>query len=407
MNDFPCGRTEFFEAFIKSAQYIVRLQSQQDIWSHLGKLIMKYFPVGWTAIVRRDAANSISIRYWTPADETVARAVHAEKEVGTIVSDVLDSGFLATRVISAPAPSMTVFLPVVEQGRPGMVMLIGHKSDDPVSRELLDIYLAIAGLAGSTSERLNAEIELKRRRDHLEELVKERTAELEAANRELESFSYSVSHDLRSPLRAITGFTRMVLDENGPAFDPETRRKLSVIQENARKMGRLIDDLLRLSRLGRAGMNRSKLDMGDLVREVLREIRMAEPDREFAVEIGDLPAVEADRTMIRQLLANLLSNAVKFTRYKEDARIEAGSFEEAGERIYYVKDNGVGFDMKYYSKLFGVFQRLVSESRFEGTGVGLAIVQRIVQQHGGRVWAEGEIGDGAAFYFTLPPREQE
>jgi len=229
---------------------------------------------------------------------------------------------------------------------------------------------------------------------------------LEEVNRELESFSYSVSHDLRSPLRAIDGFTRMILDEKGAQFDAETRRKFGVVQENARKMGALIDDLLRLSRLGRAGLNRSRLDMAGLAREVLAELRTAEPDREFAAEIGDLPPAEGDRAMIRQLFYNLLANAVKFTRGKEGARIEVGSFDGAGERVYHVKDNGVGFDMKYYNKLFGVFQRLVSEREFEGTGVGLAIVHRIVQRHGGRVWAEGKTGEGAAFYFTLSSKDQ-
>jgi PAS domain S-box-containing protein len=194
--------------------------------------------------------------------------------------------------------------------------------------------------------------------------------------------------------------------EKGTTFDPETRRKFGVIQENAEKMGQLIDNLLRLSLLGRAELHRSKLDIGGIVHEVIQEIRMAEPEREWVTEIGDLPAAHGDRLMVRQLLANLLSNAVKFTRGNQGARIEVGSFERSGERVYYVKDNGVGFDMKYYNKLFGVFQRLVSERQFEGTGVGLSIVQRIVQRHGGRVWAEGQMQGGATFYFTLPPKEQ-
>ena len=252
------------------------------------------------------------------------------------------------------------------------------------------------------TERKRAEEALKKAHEELQD----HAGRLEAANKELESFGYSVSHDLRSPLRAIAGFTRMILDEKGATFDPETRRQFGVIQENAEKMGRLIDDLLRLSRLGRADLHQSKLDMGGLALDVLQEIRMTEPKRELAAEIGDLPEAEGDRTMIRQLLANLLSNAVKFTRGRQGARIEVGSFERPGERVYYVKDNGVGFDMKYYNKLFGVFQRLVSESQFEGTGVGLAIVQRIVQRHGGRVWAEGKIQEGATFYFTLSPKEQ-
>ena len=258
------------------------------------------------------------------------------------------------------------------------------------------------GMVHDITERKRTEEALRRAHEELQE----HAGRLEAANKELESFGYSVSHDLRSPLRAIAGFTRMILDEKGATFDPETRRKFGVIQENAEKMGQLIDDLLRLSRLGRAELHRSKLDMGGLVREVIQEIRMTEPEWELVTEIGDLPAAHGDRVMVRQLLANLLSNAVKFTRGKQGARIEVGSFERSGEQVYYVKDNGVGFDMKYYNKLFGVFQRLVSASQFEGTGVGLAIVQRIVQRHGGRVWAEGQMQGGATFYFTLPQKEQ-
>jgi len=263
-----------------------------------------------------------------------------------------------------------------------------------------DPFVRIYGL--DITERKRAEEALKKAHEELQD----HAGRLEAANKELESFGYSVSHDLRSPLRAIAGFSRMILDEKGTTFDPETRRKFGIIQENAEKMGQLIDNLLRLSRLGRAELHQSKLDMGGLVREVLQEIRVTDPEREFVTEIGDLPAAQGDPAMIRQLLANLVSNAVKFTRGKQGARIEVGSFERSGERVYYVKDNGVGFDMKYYNKLFGVFQRLVSESQFEGTGVGLAIVQRIVQRHGGRVWAEGQIQEGATFYFTLPSKEQ-
>jgi signal transduction histidine kinase/HAMP domain-containing protein len=263
-----------------------------------------------------------------------------------------------------------------------------------------DRLLRIYGM--DITERKRAEEALKKTHTELQE----HADRLEAANKELESFTYSVSHDLRSPLRAIAGFTRMILNEKGATFDPETRRKFGIVQDNAHKMGRLVDDLLRLSRLGRIELNWSKVDMKGLVREVLQEIRTTEPEREFTAEIRDLPRAHGDPTMIRQLLANLLSNAVKFTRGKQDARIEVGSFEESGEQVCYVKDNGVGFDMKYYNKLFGVFQRLVSEREFEGTGVGLAIVQRIVQRHGGRVWAEGKIHEGATFYFTLPPKEQ-
>ncbi|MGA7643732.1 MAG: ATP-binding protein, partial [Syntrophobacteraceae bacterium] len=335
-----------------------------------------------------------------------------------------------------------VLLPIAVGSETASAMLVGHVTAGPISREILNVYLAVAGLAGTTVNKLLSEAELKEHRAHLEKLVSERTRELtrtnerleleitqhikaeqeikrlneelnkniiglEEANKELESFSYSASHDLRAPLRAIIGFARKILDENGASFDSETNRKFGIIQQNAQRMGQLIDDLLRLSRLGRTGLNRSKLSMEGLVQEVLAEIRSADSEREFKAEIGELPAAYGDRAMMRQVLFNLLANAVKFSRGKQDARIEVGNIKSPGEQVYYVRDNGAGFNMKYYNKLFGVFQRLVSESQFEGTGVGLAIVQRIVQRHGGRVWAEGEIDKGATFYFTLSPKEQE
>ncbi|RJR50326.1 MAG: PAS domain S-box protein [Desulfobacteraceae bacterium] len=262
--------------------------------------------------------------------------------------------------------------------------------------------LGCVHIARDITERKKGEEALKKAHKELQQ----HAARLETANKELESFSYSVSHDLRSPLRAIAGFAQMILDEKGREFDPETLRKFNIVQENAKKMGRLIDDLLRLSRLGRTELNRVKVDIGILVREVLQEIRVTEPGREFIVDLHDLPATKGDPPMIRQLFINLLSNSVKFTRVKKESQIEVGSFERSGERVYYVKDNGVGFDMKYYGKLFGVFQRLVTEKEFEGTGVGLAIVKRIVQRHGGRVWAEGKLQEGASFYFTLPEQER-
>jgi PAS domain S-box-containing protein len=244
--------------------------------------------------------------------------------------------------------------------------------------------------------------ELALRQSH--EALKEHTVRLTEVNRELEDFTYSVSHDLRAPLRAILGFTQMIQDENEAGFNPETRRKFGIIQSRATKMDRLIHDLLNLSRLGRTAMTFRPLDMSALARELLEEIHLNWPDVEFVADICELPEAWGDLTLVRQLLYNLLSNAVKFSRNAREARIEVGSFELDGQRGYYVKDNGVGFDMKYYHKLFGVFQRLVSEEQFEGTGAGLAIVQRIVQRHGGKVWAESESGQGASFFFTLAPR---
>jgi PAS domain S-box-containing protein len=247
---------------------------------------------------------------------------------------------------------------------------------------------------------LGANVDITDRKLADEEL-KERTAQLEAANKELESFSYSVSHDLRAPLRAIDGYTRMILKSQGGNFDEETLRKFNVIRDNAHIMGQLIDELLSFSRLGKKALALSQLDVNAIVGEVWKELKAANPERDMTLTLGSIPPALGDRALVRQVYCNLLSNAVKFTIRRDAARIEAGSFAAGNETVYYVRDNGAGFDMAYYDKLFGVFQRLHSTEDFEGTGVGLATVQRIIHRHGGRVWAEGKVDGGACFYFTL------
>jgi PAS domain S-box-containing protein len=232
--------------------------------------------------------------------------------------------------------------------------------------------------------------------------LKKRTRQLEDANAELESFSYSVSHDLRAPLRAIDGYSRMILRQQGDKFDENTKRLFTVIRDNVTLMGKLIDDLLALSRLGREALSLSQLNIEDLTRDAWETLKAVNPNRSIDLKIGHVPAGRGDRTLIKQVLVNILSNAIKFTSVREVPLIEMGGYSEATENVYYIRDNGVGFDMQYHDKLFGVFQRLHSVEDFEGTGIGLAIVQRIVMRHGGRVWAEGKVDGGACFYFTLP-----
>jgi signal transduction histidine kinase len=234
----------------------------------------------------------------------------------------------------------------------------------------------------------------------LEQRVAERTADLERANAELESFSYSVSHDLRAPLRALNGYASILAAEEGGKLSPEGRAHLERIARNAVRMGELIDDLLQFSRVGRDELRRESVNLSELARSLADELREAYPSAR--VTVGLLPVVSADAAMLRQVFANLIGNALKFSSKRSDPLVEVGMAEQGGQQAIYVRDNGEGFDMRYAGKLFGVFQRMHKESEFPGTGVGLAIVKRIVERHGGRVWAEAAPGAGATFYFTLP-----
>ena len=238
----------------------------------------------------------------------------------------------------------------------------------------------------------------------LERRVREHTAELAAANQELEAFSYSVSHDLRAPLRHIDGFAGLLAKHLEPSLDETGRRYLSTISGAAKQMGVLIDDLLAFSRIGRAELRRTRVDLAGLVREVLRILEPETAGRDIAWEIGDLPEVQGDPQLLRLVLQNLIGNALKYTRTRLEARIEIGARREGTETVCSIRDNGVGFDMRYVERLFGVFQRLHTSVEFEGMGIGLATVRRIVHRHGGRVWAEGEVDRGACFSFALPNR---
>jgi signal transduction histidine kinase len=260
------------------------------------------------------------------------------------------------------------------------------------------LYLA---LQSELAERTRAESEVRKLNVELERRVRERTAQLQVANKELESFAYSVSHDLRAPLRAINGYTTAFQEDFGEQLQSVAKEYLRKIRLSSERMGHLIDDLLNLSRITRSEMALSSVNLSEIAKAIFSELTAAEPDRSIEFIVPKMIELRADRSLIYVAMENLLGNAWKFTSHHDKARIEVGVLEQDGKQVYFVRDDGAGFDMKFVDRLFKEFQRLHSPDHFEGTGIGLVIVQRIISRHGGRIWAEGTPEQGATFYFTL------
>jgi signal transduction histidine kinase len=345
----------------------------------------------------------------TPADlhdpqEVIARAKALSVEFATPIAPGFDAlAFKASRGIEDiyeltkirkdgsrfPAIVSVTALRDAQNGIIGYLLIGTDNSARKLAEEAL---FKTAALQSETIRQLNAD---------LEQRVIERTTQLEAANRELEAFSYSVSHDLRTPLRAIDGFSQVVLKQFGPQLPEDGRRYLQTIRAGAQKMGALIDDLLAFARLNRQELTKRSFDTGKLVRNALEELGSPWPERKVEVRLGELPASSGDPALLKQVWLNLLSNALKYTRKRESAVLEIGCIKTHGVDEFFVRDNGSGFDMRYADKLFGVFQRYHRAEDYEGTGVGLAIVQRIIHRHGGRIWADAAVDKGATFCFTL------
>lgn len=341
----------------------------------------------------RDVVGKLTPIIWHHADEVTARAAELSRQMGRSITSF--ETFVARARHGEPEARDWTYV------RKDGTHLMAHSVVTAV-QDAQGSITGFLGVANDITVRKQAEAEIHRLNEELERRVIERTAQLEAANKELEAFSYSVSHDLRAPLRHITGYVNLLNTHAGEALDAEGHRLLDTVASAAQRMASLIDDLLAFSRTSRAPMRLAPISLNQLVEECRQELAPDLKDRNVTWAISTFPEVLGDRALIKQVLLNLLGNAVKYTRKRLEARIEVGFQSGDTEWQFHVRDNGLGFNMKYSDKLFRVFQRLHSDAEIEGTGIGLANVRRVIQRHGGRTWAEGEPNQGAVFFFTLP-----
>ncbi len=355
-------------------------------------------------MLREPPIAPYQIRCLSRLDEVLERVGREPFDVLLLDLGLPDSQGLATfERVNQQAPMMPIIIFSGAIDEQLGVEAVAHGAQDYLVKGQIDSFRLKRAIHYAI-ERKRTDLQIRTLNDTLECRVAERTAQLEEANKELESFSYSVSHDLRAPLRHVQGYVEMLRKASDGQLSEKAQRYLKTIAEASCEMGILIDDLLAFSRMGRAEMMESRVHLDELVQDTIRALELAMKDRQIDWQTAPLGWVIGDPSLLKQVLANLVGNAVKYSRMRDRAVIEIGcAGEEDGRVILFVRDNGAGFDMQYAHKLFGVFQRLHRAEEFEGTGIGLATVRRIVARHGGRVWAEGAVSEGATFYFTLKP----
>jgi PAS domain S-box-containing protein len=407
---------EQLEALNRVARIVSGSLELDEVYDGFVAELRRLMPVDRTSITRIDEAreNWTIVRQWTTVEPTLRPGSWHPLE-GSVFRELVQTGkpllespidpdgrWVESPLLRDEGMQSRIIVPLVVKDRVTGTVSVAALSPQAFSEADLDMVVPLAAQLALAIENVRLYEKEREYGALLEQRVTERTAELEDANQELEAFSYSVSHDLRAPLRAVDGFSRILLEDHASALDVDARRYLDLVRSSTQQMGRLIDELLAFSRLSRQELVRHPIQPASLARQALEQLEPERAGRSVEIEIEDLPEAKADTTLVRQVYANLLANALKFTRQSSPARIVVGSKVENGETVYFVRDNGVGFDMAYVGKLFGVFQRLHRSEDYEGTGVGLAIVQRIIHRHGGRAWAEGAVDQGATVFFTLP-----
>jgi signal transduction histidine kinase len=368
-------------------------------------------PVGQAEIYRFQSGQVALVRSITFHGKPVATvymrsdlgAMHArERDFAIIVATVFLMSLLAAMWMSS-STRQSIAEPIVCLAQTAQIVLNekNYSVRAPANDGRNEIGLLISTFNEMLAQIQERDAALGKARDHLEQQVQERTAQLNVANADLEAFSYSVSHDLRAPLRHIAGFSRILSEEYGSKMEPDAQKYLNRILDGVKKMSGLIEDLLKLAQIGRKELVRVNTDLNSLLKDVVVDLQPECRGRQIDWQIGNLSSVECDAGLIKQVFANLISNALKYSRRREVTLIEVGQVEKDGASVIFVRDNGAGFDERYADKLFGVFQRLHRAEDFEGTGVGLSTVQRIIKKHGGEIWAKGEVNKGATFFFAL------